>query len=105
MRSKKGLEMATGTVVAIILGLFLLGILVFFVQQQIKTTGTQYEKIGKEAELGANKCQSLIKGTFCGPSGCSSTDPKVQYRSVAPPPGGWEDCAKISGKPDCCEKV
>lgn len=102
---KKGIEMATNTIVMIVLGLIILVILIIFVQQQVTKSGKQYGQFGEEANIAADKCQSLVLGKFCA-SSCS--DPKNQYKEVSPPPGGWSDCGKAKGfesKRACCEKA
>ncbi len=97
---KRGLEMATGTIIAIVLGLIILVILIIFAQQQVAKGGQKFEEIGKEAEYAADKCQSIIKGTFCAAS-CGEG-----YESFSSPAGKWADCGqgKLAGKPTCCRK-
>jgi len=95
MKSKKGLEMATGTVVAIILGLVILIILIVFVQQQVKTTSEKYGKIGEEADISADKCASILQGSFCSDQAC---DTSKRYKEKI---GMWKDC--LSPK-HCCER-
>lgn len=107
MKDKKGLEMATGTIVTIVLGLVILVILIIFVQQQVKRSSEKYEQFGQEAEISVGKCQSIVLGRFCAAS-CTSTDPKAKYEAVPIPPGGWTDCGKVKGlegKGTCCKNA
>ncbi len=99
---KKGMEMAMGTIVAIVLGLIILVILIIFAQQQVSKGSKNLGEIGKESEYAADKCQSIIKGTFCAAS-CGEG-----YESFNSPSGtGWADCGKAKGlesKGSCCRK-
>ncbi|MEM3154641.1 MAG: hypothetical protein QW165_03705 [Candidatus Woesearchaeota archaeon] len=96
--NKKGLELTTGTIVAIVLGLIILVILVIFAQQQVAKGGKQFGEIQKEAEYGPDKCQSIIKGTFCA----STCDPaKYTTQSTAPTGQPWTDC-KSKNLQVCC---
>ena len=99
--NKRALEMATGTIIAIVLGLIILVILIIFAQQQVAKGGKKLDVIGKKAEYSADRCQSIVLGRFCAGS-CAS--PGNEYEQVNPPPGGWTDCAKLSGKSACCKK-
>jgi len=96
MKNKKGLEMATGTVVAIILGLVILVILIVFVQQQVKKTSAQYGKIGEEADISEDKCSSIIQRSFCSDQTC---DTSKGYKEKT---GMWKDCQSPK---HCCEKA
>lgn len=98
MKNKKGLEMATGTIVAIVLGLIILVILIIVVQQQVTKGGKKIEKIGEEAEYAVDRCQSIIKGTFCAAT-CAAG-----YEEVTSPTGKWTDCSATKDKPRCCKK-
>jgi len=93
--NKKALEMAMGTIVAIVLGLIVLIILIIFVQQQVSKSSTKLGEIEKEADYAADKCQSIIKGTFCTDE-CKESE---GYKPRNSPTGKWKDCDKI-----CCGK-
>lgn len=96
--NKKAMEMATGTIVAIVLGLIILVILIIFAQQQVTKGGQKFEQLGEEGEIRPDKCQSLIKGTFCSNT-CDTTKYTTQARSPTGQP--WTDCVekKLS---TCC---
>ena len=101
MQNKRGLEMAMGTIVAIVLGLIILIILIIFAQRQVTKGGEKLGEIGKEAEYAADKCQSIIKGTFCAAAG--KRDPKKYDEKSSSPAGPWIDCGKtLKDKPVCC---
>ncbi len=103
MMHKKGLEMAMGTIVAIVLGLIVLIILIVFVQQQVSKSSSKLGEIEKEADYAADKCQSIIKGTFCT-SECKESE---GYKTRTSPTGTWSDCGKAKGlesKGICCGK-
>ena len=100
--NKKALEMAMGTIVAVVLGLIVLVILIIFVQQQVAKGGQKIGTIEQEAEFAVDKCQSLIKGTFCSKEACTG-----EYENNPAPPGGWADCGKtkeLEDKKNCCRK-
>ena len=97
--NKKGLEMATGTIIAIVLGLIVLIILVIFIQSKVSESGKKIGTLESEADYAPDKCQSLIKGTFCA----SQCDPnKYATEATAPTGKAWTDCEKMQGKPVCC---
>jgi hypothetical protein len=98
MKQKRAMELATGTIVMIVLGLVILVILIIFVQQQVKKSSEKYGKLGEEAEIGGDKCQSIVLGQFCADR-CIG-----EYESFPSPTGKWSDCAKLQGKPLCCRK-
>lgn len=95
MHNKKGVEMATNTIVMIVLGLVILVILIIFVQQQFKKSSGKYEQFGEEANTSVEKCNSLIKGQFC-----SNTCDTAKYVTTPNSPAGkpWSDCKGQS----CC---
>ena len=95
---KKGMEMAMGTIVAIVLGLIILVILIIFAQQQVSKGSTKLGEIGKESEYAADKCQSIIKGTFCS----DKCDESAGYKDMKSPTGTWVDCK--APKTLCCGK-
>jgi len=92
--NKKGLEMATGTIIAVVLGLIILVILIVFVQQQVTKGGKKFETLGAETNISADKCQSIIKGTFCA----ANCDSAAGYEEKKSPTGTWSDC----GNNKCC---
>lgn len=95
MSEKRAMEMATGTIVMIVLGLVILIILIIFVQQQVTRSGKQYGQFGEEANMSVEKCASLIKGQFC-----SNTCDAAKYERATSSPAGkpWSDCKGQS----CC---
>lgn len=97
--NKKGMEMATGTIIAIVLGLIVLVILVIFIQSKVSESGKKIGILEGEADYAPDKCQSMIKGTFC-----SKTCDKEKYETKQASPTGkaWTDCAKMDDKPNCC---
>jgi len=102
MMHKKGLEMAMCTIVALVLGLIVLIILIIFVQQQVTKSGTKLGEIEKESDYAADKCQSIIKGTFC----TDKCDETAGYKERKSPTNAWTDCGqgKLQGKGTCCGK-
>ncbi len=96
--NKRALEMATGTIIAIVLGLIVLFILVIFIQQQVTKSSQKLGTIEGEAEFAPDKCQSIIRGTFCAKE-CGK-----EYESFPSPTGTWKDCAKTEDKKNCCRK-
>jgi len=99
--NKKAMEMTTGVVISMVLGLIILVILIIFVQQQFTKTGKRYGELEKETEIAPDKCQSIIMGRYCVESG------KCGDKIITPPPSGWADCGnqkdpKLAGKRECC---
>lgn len=96
MHNKRAIEMATSTIVTIVLGLIILVILIVFVQQQVKRSSDKYGQFGEEANLAADKCQSIVMGKFC-----SDTCDTAKYVKVSTSPTGkpWNDCKPGQG---CC---
>ncbi len=97
--NKKALEMATGTIIAIVLGLIVLVILVIFIQSKVTESGKKIGTLESEADYAPDKCQSMIKGTFC--AGSCDIDKYTQLQK-APTGKEWTDCAKMQGKSYCC---
>lgn len=91
--------MAMGTIVALVLGLIILIILIIFAQQQVGKSSEKLGEISKESEYAPDKCQSIIKGTFC----TDACDEKAGYKPRLSPTGTWTDCEK-AGKSICCGK-
>lgn len=105
MMHKRGLEMAMGTIVAMVLGLVILIILIIFAQQQVSKSSQKLGEIGKESEYAADRCQSIIKQTSCTDK-CLET---AGYKEIKSPTGKWTDCGnpqneKLKNKPICCGK-
>ena len=99
-KGKKGLEMATGTIIAIVLGIIILVIMIIFAQQQVTKSSKKLDTFGDQAEISYDKCQSILTGRICAAS-CTNG-----YQQVPPPPGRWSDCGKtIKDKSNCCEKI
>ena len=105
MMNKKAFEMATSTIITIVLGLVILIIAIVLVQQQVSKSGQKIGKIEEESELEPNKCASLVLGRYCIESG-QCKDDKGNIKTVPEPPGGWTDCGKgqLTGKRDCCSR-
>ena len=103
--NKKAFEMATSTIIAIVLGLVILIIAIVLVQQQVSKSGQKIGKIEQEAELEPNKCASLVLGRYCIEAG-QCKDDKGASKAIPAPPGGWSDCGKdkLTSKPDCCSR-
>jgi len=101
VKDKKALEMATGTIVTIVLGLVILVILIIFVQQQVKKSEKGYGQFGEEANISADKCQSLVMGRFC-----SNTCDAAKYDPVTNSPTGkpWGDCVQKKFSTCCVPK-
>ena len=98
--NKKAFEMATSTIIAIVLGLIVLIILAIFIQSQVSKGGQKIGTLEGEIDYAPDKCQSMIKGTFCSSAPCAG-----EYEDNPKPPGEWADCGKtITGKPYCCRK-
>ena len=95
MTNKRAIEMATSTIVTIVLGLIVLVILIIFVQQQVKKSSDKYGQFGEEANLAADKCQSIVMGKFCSDN-CET----AKYDKIPNSPTGkpWSDCKGQS----CC---
>ena len=99
--NKKGLEMATGTIIAIVLGLIILVILIIFAQQQVTKSQKKLDTFGDQADISADRCQSIISGRFCS-SACTGN----YTEAPNPPAGTWSDCGvgTLASKSRCCEK-
>lgn len=93
--NKHAMEMATGTIVSIVLGLIILVILIIFAQQQVTKGGQKFEGIQSEADYAPDKCGSIIKGTFCADR-CAQG-----YKPISSPTGKWKDCTSPKV---CCQK-
>jgi len=104
MSNKKAIEMATSTIIAIVLGLIILIILIIFAQQQVSKSGKKLDVISEEADIAPNKCASLVMGRYCVKSG-ECKDKSGADKTITTPAGGWLDCGKDpSDKPDCCSR-
>ncbi|MBW2970045.1 hypothetical protein KY319_02885 [Candidatus Woesearchaeota archaeon] len=102
MKNKKAMEMTIGTIIAIVLGLIVLVILVIFIQQQVTKSGQKIGTLEGESEYAPDKCQSIIKGTFCA----DKCDSAAGYEKKNSPTGTWSDCnAPGSKKTICCGKI
>jgi len=97
MKRAQGLPI--NTIVIAALGLLVLVILAFVIRNQIAQGTKKYTEIGKEAEIKADKCASIILNRACNENAC---DEKKGQRQVYSPAGEWADC-KAANKQYCCE--
>jgi len=93
--NKKGAEIATSTIVMILLGLAVLIILIMVFRQQIAKGAQQYANISSQTTLSSDSCASIILGRACS----DTCDPAKGQREVFSPSGQWKDC----GSKKCCE--
>ena len=115
--NKKGVEMTVGVIIAFILGLFVLGILIFIIQQQVTQSSKGYTEI-RESVTGTG-CSNLLEGRSCMPSPCPTppaptTPPApagLTYKDLGP---DWPDCKEKTQKSqttknpttyNCCQKI
>lgn len=94
---KKGVELATNTMVLIIISLIVLAIIVLVLRQQITKGAEKYTAIGKEAEINTTKCSNIILGRACSDTACDTSKGFTEEYS---PTGKWDDC----GGKHCCVK-
>ncbi len=94
---KKGVEIATNTMVLIIISLIVLAIVVLVFRQQVTKGAEKYTSIGKEAEINATKCSNIILGRACSDNACKTGE---GFKEEYSPTGTWSDCP---GK-HCCVK-
>ena len=96
--NKKAFEMATSTIIAIVLGLIVLIILAIFIQSQVSKGGKHIGTLEGEIDYAPDKCQSMIKGTFCS-ANCETE--KYIAKPTAPTGQPWTDC-KEKNLAVCC---
>jgi hypothetical protein len=98
--NKKGAEMATNTIIMIILGLVVLVILILVIRQQVTKGASKYTEIGEDVTT-TGGCYSLFEGRSC-----------VKTTGTCPPdmkeePGAWPDCQAKAQKQNarfvCCK--
>lgn len=91
---KKGQGLPINTMILIILGLIVLGALIWVFQTQIRKGIAGYEQVGEQGKITADKCANLILQRSCADS-CPDN-----YKAVPTPPSGWKD---TGGCTTCCE--
>ena len=108
---KKGVEMAVGTVIMIVLGLIVLVILIIVVRQQVTRGAAKIGEIGEEVTT-TGGCFDLIQGMSC----IKVLTGRCPKGMKAPSKGqdGWADCIEKTDKLRdraqkgtyiCCQKI
>ncbi|RMD58272.1 hypothetical protein D6825_01370 [Candidatus Woesearchaeota archaeon] len=90
---KKGAEIATSTIVMILIGLVVLVVVILLFRQQATAGAKGYGEFQKQTSPDAlKKCNNIILGRFCAEgSSCPEGSTSV--------PGVWPDCNTV-----CCER-
>ena len=98
---KKGVELAVGTVIMIVLGLAVLVILILVVRQQVTKGAKSYTEIGEQVTMSGG-CSNILEGRACVKGSCPPDMDTVS--------GTWADCNEKGQKSSpptsytCCKK-
>lgn len=92
--NKKGVEMATGTIVMVLIGLIVLAIIVVIFRQQATKGSEGYQEYRQQTGVGSlSNCNNIILGRKCVDAGSC---PEGSRRAS----GIFEDCQSPKA---CCE--
>lgn len=96
--NKRGIEMATSTIIMVLIGLIVLAIIVVVFRQQVTKGSQGYQEYTGQTSPGAlDKCQNFILGRKCLPAADCTVANKLQRAS-----GVFPECTADNGKV-CCE--
>lgn len=98
--NKRGIEMATSTIIMVLIGLIVLAIIVVIFRQQATKGSESYNQYTQQTTPGALKaCDSFILGRSCvADSECTSAKGRR-------PASGFFDPPCPADKPVCCESA